>query len=208
MKSREMQRVSPERQLPAGNIKGVAMIEFARWATTKHRTRVESAFQRMPAHFVAQLNTQSPTLGLIATDWYSAELIHAFLDAVLHGLSGEARFEFFREATRAFTRQTMGGVHKGLAQILESPERYAHHAQRIWSAYYDSGVYTVDLLGDYSALCRVERWRGHHPLMCLWTWCAISSIFESMGIGAVDVQRQACVSEGASACEFAAHWRD
>jgi hypothetical protein len=208
MKSREMQRVSPERQWAAGSIKGVAMIEFARWATSKHRSRVEAAFQRMPAHLVAQLNTQSPTLGLIATDWYGADLIQAFFEAVLHGLPGDARFEFFREASRAFTRLTMSGVHKGLAQILESPERYAHHAQRIWSAYYDSGVYTVELVGDHSALCRVERWRSHHPLLCLWTWCAIGAVFESMRLDAVNIQRQSCVSEGASACEFAAHWRD
>jgi hypothetical protein len=208
MKSREMQRVAPERLAAAGHVKGVAMIEFARWATARHRARVETAVERMPATLAAQLEPQSPTLGFIATDWYSAELINAFFEAMLQGQPWSARSEFFAEATRAFTRQTMNGVHKGLAQILESPERYAHHAQRIWSSYYDSGVYTVDVLGEHAACCRVERWRSHQPLMCLWIWGAVAAIFESMGLRGVDVQRQSCVSEGASACEFAVTWEE
>lgn len=208
MKSSEMQGAAPERHPAAGHVKGVAMIEVARWATTKHRPRVEAAFERMPAHLAAQLDLQSPTLGLIATNWYSAELIHHFFEAMLHGQPWSARFDFFREATRTFFRQTMIGVHKGLAQIVESPERYAHHAQRVWNTYYDSGVYTVELPAEHAALCRVERWRSHHPLMCVWTWCAISAIFESMGLKNVDVQRHSCVSEGAAACEFAVTWED
>ncbi|HMJ11811.1 MAG TPA: hypothetical protein VK524_10385 [Polyangiaceae bacterium] len=206
MKSHDVQRSTPERQLPGGRIKGVALGEFARWCGAKHRARFEAALRRLPAHLVAQLDVQNPTLGLIATDWYSTDLIHAFFDALLHGLSAEQRLEFFREGTRAFTRQTMNGVHKGLAQILGTPERYALHAQRIWSTYYDSGVYTIESLGPTAALCTVERWRAHHPSTCLYTWGAIGAVYESMGLSGVEVDRQSCVSEGASACAFEVHW--
>lgn len=189
-----------------GAIKGAAFREFLRWYASNRPEHLAEAVSGLAPDLRNALDLKRESLGLISTDWYSCELIHGLLDAITSDLPpAEARSIIF-EAARSVTRSTMLGVHRGLNQILESPERYAKHAPRLWEAYYGTGQFQVCMNGPNDAVAAIEQWDMHHPFLCLLVWGGITSVYESMGCAEVRVERRTCVAQGGENCQFAIRW--
>jgi len=90
---------------------------------------------------------------------------------------------------------------------MATPERYARHAGKLWSSYYDTGRFTVTPAADgFGAVAVVRDFRSHHPFLCDLNWGAAIAIYEALGCESVECERTSCVAQGADECRFATRW--
>ena len=190
---------------PGGRIKGAAFAEFVAWFGRRHPARLEYAAQAV-SRSSPLLDARSPGLGIIASSWYPADVVHALLDALVRDLDAAERREIAFQGSEAVMRATLRGVYQMLFRLMATPERYARHAPRLWSAYYDSGEFRVSIERPGLAVATIRRWRSHHPFMCELNWGAASAIYRAMGCHGVETQREQCVADGGTECRFATTW--
>lgn len=147
-------------------------------------------------------------LGVLATEWYAAEHVHAVLDALAEGRSDEEREALAREIAAATVERVRHGVYRFLVRKLVSPGFYARHIQRLWRQVHTTGrrEITVDDAAR-RAVSSTRDWAGHHPLLCLIASHTVAAFFETMGLEGVEVERVACVSAGDDACVAELRWR-
>ena len=163
----------------------------------------------MPAAQRGELDTRELTLGVLTSDWYPAEQVHALLDEIARGKSEAAINDLAVGASGAIMRSTLRGLYRVLFEWMATPERYAKYAPKLWSTYYDSGEVSVELLSDrLTAVAIVSNWRSHHPLMCELNRGAALEIYAAMGCRDVTNERAQCVSRGDPHCRFITRWRE
>jgi hypothetical protein len=71
---------------------------------------------------------------------------------------------------------------------------------------HSTGVRKMTILRTGEAVSRVERWTGHHSVLCLCTIETMRAMFERMGKRDVAWERTKCVSEGATSCVTTLTW--
>ena len=153
------------------------------------------------------LDPESATLGVIASRWYPADMVHALLDEITRDWQESEKRRVAAEAAGSVMRATLGGVYRTLFRMMITPERYARHAPKLWSFYYDSGVFTVLPQGSgRAAISTVRDWSSHHPFMCGLNRGAAIAIYRAMGCTDVECDRVACVSKGDPECRFITRW--
>jgi hypothetical protein len=192
-----------------GRIKGAAFREFiAYYRATYGAAALAGAVSAMPAMLRQTLDPQDAALGLLASDWYAAEVVHALLDEISRGKSEAALKELAASASGAVMRATLTGLYRVLFGWMATPERYARYAPKLWGTYYDSGETEVELVsGGLAAISTVRNWRSHHPLICELNRGAALEIYSAMGCLDVECERELCVSRGDSHCRFVTRWR-
>jgi hypothetical protein len=193
-----------------GRIKGAAFREFIAYYRTKYGvSALIAAVEAMPAAHRGELDVNDLTLGVLTSDWYPAEQVHALLDEVMRGKSEAAIRELEDGASGAIMRSTLRGLYRVLFEWMATPERYARYAPKLWGTYYDSGEVAVELLSDRrTAVAIVRNWRSHHPLICGLNRGAALEIYAAMGCRDVTSECTQCVSRGDPHCRFVTRWRE
>lgn len=189
-------------------IKGAAIREVVRWYARAHGHRaLAQAVASMPAELRSQLDPSDDALGLIASSWYDAAVVHAMLDAIVAPYPAGDRHELIRTAAREAVRTSMNGVYKFVVGQIVTPSFYARNIQRLWGMLHDGGRREIKIVRDGMALSRTWDWPGHHPLLCEVTIETMCAIFELTGAKDVSARRTQCVSHGAPECVAEVRWR-
>jgi hypothetical protein len=192
-------------EVGSGRIKGAAFREFVRWyGETRGATALRDA--ATGAGVGELLEQDHPALGVVPSIWYEADVVHRLLDAMTAGLSGTELRELADDGSAAVMRQTLRGVYRVLFNWMANPVRYARYGPRLWDAYYDSGVFSIQMPSDRCAISRIRDWETHHPFICELNRGAARAIYSAMGCRGVRVERQACVARGDSECRFSTTW--
>lgn len=191
---------------PEGHIKGAAFAEFVRWFGKRDPARLERAVPLVTARH-AELDASAAGLGIIASRWYSAEAVHALLDALVGDIPVDRRQKLAFDGAAAIMDATLHGIYRMLFRLMATPERYAKHAPRLWTAYYDSGQIRVTIDEQGRAVATIDKWSSHHPFICELNWGAATAIYTMMGCRQVTTKRLSCVAEGQPECRFVSSWR-
>jgi len=191
----------------SGRIKGAAFREFLIWYAARNgETSLGEGADRVDPEWRASLDPERAALGVLASEWYPAPLVHSLLDALTSHLSRDQRAEFASEAARAIMNRMLRGIYKTLFQLMATPARYQRFGPKLWDAYYDSGVFRIDMPDEKTAICTVAEWNAHHPFICDLNCAAAPPVYEMMGCKAARVIRTECVSLGSTRCEFVTSW--
>lgn len=190
-----------------GRIKGAAFREFLNfYAVRNGESALREAADRMTPEWRALVDPERSVLGIIASEWYPAPLVHSLLDALTASLSREQKAELADAAARAIMSRMLRGVYKTLFQLMATPARYQRFGPKLWDAYYDSGEFRIDMPDEKTAVCMVTKWNGHHPFICDLNCAAAVPVYEMMGCASVRVIRTECVALGSARCEFVTNW--
>jgi hypothetical protein len=201
--------VAEPKRKPAetGRIKGAAFREFLNfYAVQNGEQSLRDGAERMAAEWRALLDPERAVLGIIASEWYPAPLVHELLDALTGDLSREQRAELADAASRAIMGRMLRGIYKTLFQLMATPARYQRFGPKLWDAYYDSGEFRIEMPDEKTAVCSVRNWNAHHPFICDLNCAAALPVYEMMGCVSVRVIRTECVSQGSGRCEFVTNW--
>jgi len=189
-------------------IKGAAIREVVRWyARTNGRERLAQAVTQMPPALAVQLDPNDDALGIIASSWYDAALVHAMLDAIVAPYPAGDRSALLKTAAREAVATSMRGVYKFVIGQIVTPGFYARNIQRLWGLLHDGGSREIRIVRDGLAISRTWNWPGHHPLLCEVTIETMCAIFELTGKRDVVARRTRCVAEGAHECVAEVRWR-
>jgi hypothetical protein len=193
-----------------GHIKGAAIREFVIYCRAALGAEVLAAHVRaMPRALAQELEIEDAALGVLSSEWYRAELVHALLDQIVRDKSEAAVRELAAGASSAVMRATLRGLYRVLFQWMATPERYARYAPKLWASYYDSGETKVELTpGGMGAISTIRNWRSHHPLICELNRGAGVEIYTAMGCVEPQVESTRCISRGDPECQFVARWYD
>jgi hypothetical protein len=195
--------------MPLGHIKGAAFREFLAWYGRTHaQDALLSHLSAMPGPLAAELDARKEALGVLASQWYPAELVHALLDEIARGRSPSELAAFTDQASAAVMQATLSGLYRVLFEWMATPARYARYAPKLWSSYYDSGQLSIQYdHGEATAVSTVRHWPAHHPLICDLNRGASPAIYRAMGCKDAHCTRVACVSKGDAECRFVTKWR-
>ena len=189
------------------SVKGAVLREMLIWYITRYgRVEADRIFQSIPAEHAHVLRKSEPAFGFLASNWYSMALVRPVLDAACEGRADEGR-ELAREANAAVVPRMIRGVYKVLFDMAATPERYARHIPRMWRRLHTTGGRRLEIRAPGEAFSVVERWPGHHPVLCWTTIYTMAYVFEAMGYKRWEVDRVACVAHGAKRCETVLRYR-
>lgn len=192
-----------------GKIKGAAFREFLLWHAARNTEAVlVDATERVPAELRSELDVARPGLGVLASRWYPAELVHALLDALVAGRTASELDALALDAAEVIMGRTLRGVYRTLFSMLATPDRYQQYGGKLWGQHYDSGrlVFTSSEPGRH----RIEYvgWRGHHPFICRLNCAASVPIYSAMGCEQVAISERQCVADGSVTCGVAVRWSE
>ncbi len=188
-------------------IKGAAIREMVRWyARTYGIDTLTRAAKTLPPEVAGQLDLQDDALGIIASTWYDARVVHAMLDSIVEPYPAGDRHALIRTAAREGVRTSMGGVYKFVIGQIVTPGFYARNIQRLWRMLHDGGSREIVVVKEGLAVSRTWDWPGHHPLLCETAIETMCAIFELTGKKDVVARRTQCVSHGATECVAEVRW--
>lgn len=191
-----------------GRIKGAAFRQFAIWwRAARGVDQVAAAHARMDPEWARRLNPDSDALGILASQWYPAELPHALIDALLADVSATAHWSVAGEAAGAVMSANLRGVYKAVFSLLATPERYLKHVQRIWDMHYDTGRVRINAVAPNAHESETCDWKGHHHFICKLNMASVVPIYTAMGCEDVTFERRTCVDEGAPGCRSIIRWK-
>jgi len=190
-----------------GRIKGAAFREFVAWV---EQDRGAEALGRLAASLPADVShhfvVSRPALGLLPATWYAAEVVHAFLDALTDGASEPELARMAREGAEFTMERNLRGVYRSLFGLFVSPRIYAMGVQQLWNLHYDSGRVVIVEPSPNTHRAAIHGWRGHHPFACRLNMEAAFPLYGAMKCRDVTVRREACVSNGDTACGWVITW--
>lgn len=190
-----------------GKIKGNTFREFLVWYESAHGADALSrAHAAVPAPYRGLLDGERRALGVLASSWYDARLVHVLLEELTRGRSETEVERFIDEGSRATLRAMMRGVQKVAFDLLVSPARLPRIINMLWGMTYDSGEIRVIPSGERCHESVTSGWRGHHPLVCRINMHATIPMYEAMGCRSVRYMRTSCVSDGKPDCRSLVRW--
>jgi hypothetical protein len=193
---------------PAPAMKGATVREFLLWYEKQRGTNYHQGLQRRLAGSTADLVWfDRPALGLVGTDWYPVELIHAVLDTLAEECPNDMH-KLIAEASEAAVAKLTRGIYQYLFRMVASPKLYARHIQRAWNLLHTTGTRKIVITSAGLADSTIEHWPGHHRWLCVVTTETMRATFHAMGARNVVVERVGCVSTGAPLCRALVRWDD
>jgi hypothetical protein len=178
--------------------------EFVLWSEQRNgHAWFAERVARMPTWMQSDLEVTARGLGIVGARWYPDITVHALLDLLLDGFTPGQRHALARESAKHGVDAAFRGVFRLVFSWVFTPERYAAHAPKLWSSYYDSGELSiVPTAGGLGAIATISGWDTHHPFICELHRAATLSLYEAMDCRNVSCVREACVSDGASECQL------
>jgi hypothetical protein len=162
----------------------------------------------VPRDLADALDPSKDGLGIVASGWYDARIVHALLEAFVGAFPDQELSAITRAASLAGLRSNAGGIYKVVLERLASPGIYARSIQRLWRLLHDTGERTIEIERPGRAVSRIRDWAGHHPMLCVMTNGTMAAMFETMRCRDVRIQRVACVSEGDPECVAIVTWSE
>lgn len=194
-------------QADVGRVRGSAFREFVRWyGIAVNVDRLRAAVASLPEEHQALLRPDDPALGVIASTWYPAPLVHRLIDELIAGFDPMTREQLARNAAAAVMDVTLEGVYRLLFRWMATPARYAKYASRLWASYYDSGEFMIVASVPGQATAVLRDWPSHHDFVCELNLRAATEIYKAMGCREVETVREACIGHGDSECRFVTRW--
>ena len=191
----------------ASHAKGVALRGLLTWYESVYgRERLVAAARRLPEDHRRFLDEHREMLGVLPSSWYPMPFVHALLDEMLGDFGPTERGGMAAAAARYVMSTTLNGIHRRLFEMFATPQIYARFAQKLWHAYYDTGIFQVRCLDEHSAESVLTAWGGHTPFTCDLNTHAAALIYETMGLEGVAARRTACVDHGAAGCRVVITW--
>jgi hypothetical protein len=182
-------------------VKGAVLREMIIWYVSRYgRVDADRVFRSVPPSEARLLHRSEPAFGIRTASWYPMSMIRPMLDAVSEGLPDEGR-QFAREANASVVPRMVRGLYRVFFDVVATPDRYARHVPRLWRRLHTTGERTMVIRRPGEAFSVVERWPGHHPLLCWTVIYTMAFVFEAMGYKSWEVERVACVAHGADRCE-------
>jgi hypothetical protein len=194
---------SPEVERSGGCIRGAVFREFVRWYERRFGSTFAERVARMPGWMLNDLEITREGLGIGGARWYPDITVHRLLDLLLDGFTPGQRHALAREGAEHGVHAAFHGAFRLVFSWVVSPRRYAAHAPKLWSSYYDSGELTIVPAADgLGALTVITDWGTHHPFLCDLQRAATVSFYEAMDCRNVSCVREACVSDGELECRL------
>lgn len=191
----------------AGHVRGSILEPFLRWYRSERGSPALAALVRvMGLEGAVALDPDRRDLGIEVRRWYPAAAVHRAMDHMCAGLGPEEVDRLAERAAAGVIDIIQGGVYRTMFRFAFTPSRYARDIQRMWDRLYDSGRVSVERLGETCHRIRVEAWRAHHPLLCRVQALSRAQNYRLMGCRNLELERDACVSEGASTCVVTMRW--
>jgi hypothetical protein len=192
---------STDAKSPEPRVKGAAIREFLLWhdAQVGHEQTLR-LIEGIPPGLARLLTPAEPGFGILGATWYPSSLVHPMLDRLAAGTRDGGR-QFALDANRVVVPRMIRGIYRVLFDAVATPDRYAQHVGRLWRRLHTTGDRRMQIVAPGEALSTVERWPGHHPMLCWITIYTMAFIFEAMGYTRWSVDRVACVSSGGARCE-------
>lgn len=188
-------------------IKGAAVREFLRWyAQRTSAGDLRDAVASMSPPLRALFDPEADAVGVLPSSWYDSAAVHALIDALFARIAPEDRDAAIREGARFAVAASARGIYRFVLERL-TPEVYCRNIQRLWNMLHDTGEREIAVLEPGRARSTIRDWDGHHPALCRATTETMAAIFEVMGARGVEVERTACVSDGAPECVAVLRWR-
>lgn len=190
-----------------GNIKGSGIGEFAAWYLREvDADRMRAAVRRLPRELGSLLDADHDRLGLLASRWYPAEVVHGILDGMLEGMTPTQIEDLVLRAGAATVAGFRRGVYKILFSWLMTPERYGRLVQAAWQRNYDTGHVESTILGPRRHRGLVHGWASHHRFLCKHNVAVKAEIYRAMGCDNVRIEHRYCVEDGDDACGSILVW--
>ncbi|MBC8072605.1 MAG: hypothetical protein IAG13_30060 [Deltaproteobacteria bacterium] len=197
--------VSPAR----GRIKGAAIGEFVAWYLREEDApRMRTAALALPPEHRTLLVIDHERLGLLASRWYPAELIHAVLDGMLAGIDRAQVEPLIERAAVATVAGMRRGVYKLLFSWFLTPERYGKLVQAAWERNYDNGSVESTILDARRHRGVVHGWTAHHWFSCRLNVAVKAEIYRAMGCRGVRIEERFCVHDGDPSCGSVIAWEE
>lgn len=190
-----------------GRVKGAAIREFLGWYVRTHGpASIERVILTLPPDQQALFDLGRARLGVLASDWFSADVVHAILDGLTRGLDPRAYDELAQAAADATLKGLMTGVQRVIFSKLMTLTVYSRIANLAFRMNYDSGTVLNEVVGPKRHRGHVEGWAAHHPFLCRMNVGMKAGIYTVMGCEGVRIEERYCRSEGQAGCGSLIAW--
>ncbi len=201
-----MQPASPPPRL--GSIKGFAFAEFVNWYGERWgREAVAVALARAESRYAVQFDLDRPGYGILASQWYHAEIVHTILDELMQKHSAAEIASMIPQAAEDIMGKMLRGIYRAIFAMCVTPERYLRHVEKIWRLQYDNGRPTILAPRANEHRITYVDWHSHHPIICHLNMAASRPIYAAMGCKEPHYKRVGCISTGATRCEVHVVWK-
>lgn len=201
----EPRRPSPSPRL--GRIKGFAFAEFMTWYADRHdRPTILESLGAAGEWRKVSFSFDRPGFGILASEWYEAEIVHAVLDAVGRRHTPLELDVLAREAADEIMGKMLRGIYRTAFSICVTPERYLRHVDKVWRLQYDNGTPVIIAPRSTEHAITFRDWRSHHPIICRLNMASAGPIYGAMGCKSTKYTRLGCISEGAQRCQSVVVW--
>jgi hypothetical protein len=191
----------------AGYVKGSILAPFLHWYRSERGSPELAALVRvMGLGGAVTLDPDRRDLGINVRRWYPATAVHRAMDHMCAGLCPEEVEGLAERAAAGVIDIIQRGVYRTMFRFAFTPSRYARDIQRMWDRLYDNGRVSVEHLGVTCQRIQVDEWRAHHPLLCRVQALSRAQNYRLMGCRNLQLERDACVSEGEPACVVTMRW--
>jgi hypothetical protein len=170
------------------------------------RDKLLAAVRAMPERWRHGLNEDHPVLGVLEGSWYPELQRYAFFDAILHDLLPLQQQHLAKVMAKEVMDRSLRGLHRMVFAVIATPERFAKHAQSLWSMHHDSGRLEVRMPSPASLEAVVLDSPVHHPFACMLNHYACVVTLEAMGCKDV-TERRICAYHERGVCTGMYYWR-
>jgi hypothetical protein len=192
---------------PRGRIKGATIREFIAWHLGTHgHGPLERAIRLLAPDEQARFDVEAACLGVLPSDWFPAEIVHAVLDHLTQDLDEAAYEALVQGAAEATVKGLMTGVQRVVFSTLLTPGVYVKVANLAFRLNYDEGRVLNEELGPKRHKGTVEGWTSHHPFLCRMNVSMKAGIYRTMSCSNVRIEQRYCRSDGDSDCGSIIAW--
>ena len=178
-------------------VKGAAIVESVR-ILRRHKGSARAHLPPALHHYLEER--------VLAASWYPAEDQIPLTRAVARVL-GEPEHGFFEKAGRFAAQRHAEGVYKHLVKA-EDPETLCRRALVLWSSQHDTGAMEMQMREPGRARVALRGYANPSREACRIAGGYLAATFEISGYKDVQVEKQACCSDGAPECAWSVRWRD
>lgn len=191
-----------------GNVKGAAVREFLVWYQQRFGADgITKLLKHVPPAVQHRFDAARPDLGILASAWYPAEIIHAYCDALVRVHQGFELDAILKEGVAFTMKRNLESLYKRFfIKVLLSPERYVKFGQSLWGMHFDNGALDVRWNGPNTLHWTVDGWQSHHRILCQMVTLSEPSVFGAMGCKHVSSVEKGCVAQGDPRCVHVIRW--